>query len=98
MSRSRRTSILLLAALLLLAAAAVVHAQTASTGYKRCVVVDPHANKVVQIKQGTGDTVIKVIGYTDLGDVVKFEAPVWDFAAVMVTGMSGTTLRERCVS
>ncbi len=76
----------------------VAFAQQPSTGYHRCAVVDPHANKVIEIKQGSGDTIIKVIGYVDKGDVVQFESDVWNFAAKLVTNMNGSTLRERCVT
>lgn len=78
--------------------ALAVVTQSASTGYKRCAVVDPHANKIVEVKQGSGDTIVKVIGYVDQGGSIKYEAPVWDYAKKLVTGMKGTTLRERCVS
>lgn len=77
--------------------AGMSYAQHASTGYRRCAIVDPYANKVVQIKQSSEDTIIRVIGYVDNGDTADFEGNVWNFAAKMVTNMQGTTLRERCV-
>ena len=80
------------------ATAAIAGAQTASTGYERCAVVDPYANKVIEVRQGSGDTIVRVIGYVDHGDTADFEADVWNFAAKLVTNVSGTTLRERCVT
>lgn len=72
-------------------------AQSPTTGYTRCAVVDVRANKVVMIRQGNGDTIIRVVAYVDNGDNIEYEAHVWRFARRLVTTMHGTTLRERCV-
>lgn len=79
------------------APSAYVERAAGTTGWARCAVVDPRANKVIEIKQGNGDTIIKVIGYVDAGDHIEYEHYVWRFARHLVTRLQGATLRERCV-
>ncbi len=78
------------------AAGAPWHFYTEEPILTRCAVVDPHANKVVETKQSSGDTIVKVIGYVDAGDHIEWESHVWRFARHLVTRQHGTGLRHAC--
>jgi len=108
-TRRRRIAVGVIIAVVLFAATFiggrhVAHAEGYSQDYveqrgstaTRCAVVDVHANKVVMVKQGAGDTIIRVVAYVDNGDNIEWEGHVWRFARRLVTQGIGTGLRRAC--